>query len=367
MAIHLLVKFQYFAWNSESSELLTLDEHQKIINKFGSCYWGRTTTISEEKLSLLNSQISESVPVKIFLYCIQVPQSIHKDKVLWFVADLVKAIPGNPVDSQKIPEYYRDKVDLGVTFEIKNIKPLKYVTGSTPKVPGQAAIRYCEIKGDIKPENLYIPNSSDKLCSNYSPNEALKEFNTLDEKKHLTNADQKITDELIYAQSKIIELQDEVLNLREYKDKYQRIIGLDHFFNSEKLLEDWVEENIHLVSPELSIIDRQPNVSWPDGKFGRMDLLAINKETKSLCVIEIKTRKRKLASSYDQFLRYTSWIKRNKQQIIDRYKNLEIIVTDNPQFYIITDHVTDEMKAICSDHEIKLIKIFGGLGVEKVI
>ena len=34
-------------------------------------------------------------------------------------------------------------------------------------------------------------------------------------------------------------------------------------------------------------------------------------------------------------------------------------------FVIITDFITDEMKAVCSDHGIELVYVFGGLGYEK--
>jgi hypothetical protein len=78
--------------------------------------------------------------------------------------------------------------------------------------------------------------------------------------------------------------------LREYRELYRRILDTDYLFSSEKFLETWLNENIHKIMPELEIIDQQPTLSWPDGNFGRLDLLAKNKETKDIAIIEVLSR-----------------------------------------------------------------------------
>lgn len=117
--------------------------------------------------------------------------------------------------------------------------------------------------------------------------------------------------------------------------------------------------------PELEIIDRQPTASWPDGKFGRLDLLAINKESKDLVIIEVKTRKRSKSSGYDQFVRYVSWAKRNRSLLAEKYKARGLEPTEDPSFVIITDYADDEMKTICRDHGIQLIVLVGGISFER--
>lgn len=170
---------------------------------------------------------------------------------------------------------------------------------------------------------------------------------------------------VIDLQEENIQLRQQIDDLRTYKDFYGKSLGTDYLFSSEKFFETWIQENMHKIFPELEIIERQPSASWPDGKFGRLDLLAMNKESKDLAIIEVKTRKRSKKSGYDQFVRYTSWVKRNIEMLKSRYSEFPIEPTINPQFIIITDYIDDEMKAICKDHEITLIHIFGGLGVEK--
>lgn len=365
MNLHLVVKYQFYAWNKSDKELVTLEEHQKVISEHGSCYWSRVSAISEKKLSILKQQIEEGEKTYVFLYEIQVPSSVHKDRVQWYRAELVNVIPGTPQDKKLIPEYYRESVKLEVAFQIKNIEKIKFDEGKTPKVPGQAAVRYASLNGSPVPSNLIRFGKETLLCEGTSS--AISASTTDSEEPSYEPTEMDYKDELIYAQSKIIELQEEMQDLKEYKDKYEKILGMDYFFNSEKLLESWILENIHSISAELEIIDQQPSASWPDGKFGRMDLLAFNKESKDLVIIEVKTRKRRVKSGYDQFLRYTSWVKRNKKELESKYPAVNLQVSDSPDFVIITDYVNEEMKAICEDHGISLIQIFGGLGVDRVL
>ena len=140
----------------------------------------------------------------------------------------------------------------------------------------------------------------------------------------------------------------------------------DFLFSSEELLESWLQSNMHRIFPELQIIDRQPHAGWSDGKFGKLDLLAFNKDSKSIAIIEVKTRKRRMASGYDQFMRYTTWAKRNVDAIAKKYALEAINRESKVEFYIISDTVNEEMKAICEEYDIRLVKIIGGIGFEVV-
>jgi Holliday junction resolvase-like predicted endonuclease len=165
--------------------------------------------------------------------------------------------------------------------------------------------------------------------------------------------------------AEIRELQIENRNLRSYMEAFKRFDD-EYLFSSEKILEGWLEDNIYRIFPELDILDRQPHAKWPDGKFGKLDLLAFNKETKAIAIVEVKTRKRRSASGYDQFVRYTTWATKNKINIINTYKLPDETSSAKVEFYIISDAVNDEMRAICEEYEIKLVKIMGGIGFQKL-
>jgi len=83
-------------------------------------------------------------------------------------------------------------------------------------------------------------------------------------------------------------------------------------------------------------------------------------------IIEVKTRKRDKKSSYDQYLRYTTWAKKNLRELEEKYSPFGLKPTKNLSFMIVTDYVDEEMVEICKEHGILLIKVFGGLGFEKV-
>lgn len=370
MDIHLIIKFQYHAWNLEDKSIKTIPAHEEILAKHGKVYWGRVSSISQSKIDIINNQIAEGKKTYVFLYATDVPKAVHSDENLWYIAEIENAYPGSPVEKKLIPEYYRENSELEVAFLLSSIKPIIFETGLTPKVPGQAAIRYCALKGSPNPKNLYSysdPNQRITKQRNETPEVILSAIESSYSKKQVTLvADTALKDELLNAKSEIIDLQNEILNLREYKELYRKILDTDYLFSSEKFLESWLQENIHRILPELEIIDRQPTISWPDGQFGRLDLLAKNKETNDIAIIEVKTRKRRLKSGYDQFLRYTTWVRRFKNEIQDKYKLNKNTISDYPNFIIITDYTTQEMEAICKDHGITLIKVFGGLGFEKV-
>lgn len=374
MNIHLLVKFQHYAWNQDNTEIKTIDEHMRLSQKKGKVCWGRVTSISQHKIDKINNQIDDGVKTYMFLYETWVPKQTHKDTNRWYIAEVDKVYPGPPKERDLIPEYYRDSVKLQTSFIIKNIKPINFAEDTTPKVPGQAAIRYCTFEGKPDPWNLKSFDTSEPMCIARNEN-AAEHFKKMgqqpaseitEKQMHPQIESSDFKEDLIQAQSQIIELQQEIINLREYKELYKKILDTDYLFSPEKFFENWIEDNIHKILPEIEIIDRQPTVTWPDGKFGRLDLLGKNKETNDVVIIEVKTRKRRIKTGYDQFIRYTSWVKRNREQLNQKYASVNLNVSAEPEFVIVSDYSNDEMKAICDDHGIKLVKIFGGLGFERV-
>lgn len=366
MSLSVVIKFQYHAWNKEDSDLVTLEEHKKIIDKAGKCWWSRVTTISQDKIEILNQQLRDKVETWIFLYCIAVPKSVHEDGILWFRAKLEAVTVGAPQDLSLLPEYYRTS-DLGVSFLISAVEPIPYVAGKTPKVPAQASIRYSLLEGKPKPENLRSwSDGSSNLCKfpGIEPGEIEppKISAAEPEAAPQINSDLPTVTELI---AEIRELNNENRNLRSYMEFFKRFDD-DFLFSSEELLESWLQSNMHRIFPELHIIDRQPHAAWSDGKFGKLDLLAFNKESKAIAIIEVKTRKRRMASGYDQFMRYTTWAKRNVDAIAKKYELGNISRESKVEFYIISDTVNEEMKAICEEYDIRLVKIMGGIGFEVV-
>jgi Holliday junction resolvase-like predicted endonuclease len=360
---HILLKFRYFAWNQDDSSTVTIDEHKKIFNERGKVWWGRPTTISRKRAESIKEQIQRGVKTYAFLYSTAVPTSIHQDKILWYRAELLDISMGNPKDRDLIPEYYRD-LDLACAFLLGKTEEIYFGEGHTPKVLGQTSIRY--VSSDQKtpePRDLRVTEDPDSfVCPTSQPQIGPpKQVENVD----TVSDDLTLKDEVIELQRKVIELQSENSNLREYQERYNRIVGTDYLFSSEKFFENWLQENIHLITPELEILDRQLHAKWPDGKFSRLDLLAVNKETGALTIIEVKTRKRSTRSGYDQFIRYTSWAKRNLHKLVESYNGKRIEKESGIDFVIISDYVNEEMKSICSDHNIRLINVFGGLAFEE--
>lgn len=362
MTLHLAIKYQFFGWNQETTSIETMTEHIEIADRHGSAWWGRTNSIALNRVEVLQHQLAIGEKTYVFLYGTAVPKSVNADGNLWYRAELVDIHVGNPDSSELIPAYYRDE-DLAVAFRISKITQLKFKPGQTPKLPGQTAIRYCSLSGGIDPASLYVYGKEVPLCvaRNSAQVETFDDMPTLG----VEPLDNYRNELIIDLQSKVIELQDELKTLNDYKTQFQKILNADYLFSSEKFLESWLEENIHKAADNLIIIDRQPSARWSDGKFGRLDLLAMNKETKELVIIEIKTRKRDKRSSYDQFLRYTAWAKKNLKTLAETYADAGLSPTINLQFMIITDYVDEEMIEICKDRGIALLKIFGGLGFEK--
>lgn len=366
MSAHLTFKFQHLGWtNPEAGQTLAL--HEEIAKKHGSVWWGRASGISVGRLEILRKQIGDGTNTFAFLYEVDTPKDIHPDQKQWFRAKILEIHLGKPKSAELIPAYYRDRDDLEMYVRISNIERINYKPGQTPRLPGQATMRHVALVGAPVPENLVSPDDKNlRLCTakideailDSSNPEVAKVLNTVPDQMNLA---MKIID----LQEEVISLQQQIDDLKSYKEYYNKILGTDYLFSSEKFFETWIQDNMHRIFPELEIIDRQPHISWQDGKFGRLDLLAMNKETKDLAVIEVKTRKRSKKSGYDQYLRYTSWVKRNVDQLKKKYIGHKIQPSNDPQFIIISDFVDEEMRAICKDHGITLIHIFGGLGIEK--
>ncbi len=323
------------------------------------------SSIGRERAEALIAQIETGVDTYAFLYSIRVPKKVHEDMVLWYRAPLLGISVGDPENRQLIPESYRDK-QLGCAFLIGDIELLDYPAGETPKVPGQAAVRYVVVRGTPIPEHHYLhsdPNQRIAITARSEPTEGSSAPETQILRENCGDLQNRVID----LQEEVINLQNEITDLKSYKDFYDRIISTDYLFSSEGFLENWLANNIHKILPEFEIIDRQPKASWPGGKFGRLDLLAKNKETNDIGIIEVKTRKRNQKSGYDQYVRYSTWARQNLDYLKEKYRNFNLKPTEDLDFIIITDFVTDEMKAICKDHKIILIYIIGGLSFERLV
>lgn len=368
MNIHVLLKFRYH-WDSDDGQVNTMDEHQAVVKAHGSCWWGRTSTVAQNRADQLRVQLNAGIETWVFLYSIGVPKRVHEDRTLWFVGKLKAIELSRPSTIERIPAYYRE-MNLDSYFLITDIKTFVYSPGKTPKVPGQAALRYLTLTSkEPKPENIQF--LSDEKKSLLKPQ---TQFAGIPLERELEASDLPKQIDVEELKSKIIDLQEDVIRLQEvvgelrtYKDYYNKILNTDYLFSSERFFESWLQDNMHKILPELEVLDRQPQARWPDGKFGRLDLLAANKESHDLCIIEVKTRKRSVKSGYDQFVRYVSWAKRNREQLAKAYSGHSLQPSESPSFVIITDYVDDEMAAICKDHGITLIHVFGGLGFEKIV
>lgn len=359
MNVHVLLKFKY----KHITDVVTIDAHLEVLKQKGRSWWGTGNTgIAHQRMEDLHSQIALGIPTFVFLYETQVPKQLHPDGIRWYRAKVHNVSLTSPNEQESRPEYYRDLKNSSVYFQISDIQQIKFNKGETPKVPGQTSIRHVGFMGDPIPKNLFSLNNKDKKLCNP---------NGVDDQNINEDINSSLTDpqsDLDVLKSRVIDLYAELSDLKDenkalttYKDYYDKIIKADYLFASEKLFEAWIEDNIHKIAPECNIIDRQPHAKWPDGKFGRMDLLAINKESKDLVIIEVKTRKRSKSSGYDQFVRYSTWASNNQDKLKSAYAEHGLKPTQKPEFFIITDHTDDEMQAICKHHGIKLIIMSGGL------
>ena len=381
--MHVVVKFTYNHSDSKKNDIVTLDEHLKIFKDKGEVFFGTWSNLHPNKVDKLNNQVAKGDVSYVYLYGFKTPEEVSVDHAVWYRAKIKEVSSKVPEDKNLIPEYYRD-LECGSYFLLESLEKFDFPEGETPIISSRSTFQYAILKeaGDLSPRNLFRYNNIDATV--YDKEEeleekiiSLEEMTSLEKgdldveekedgkpRENVLLQDSNLVSDLLDAKDKIIELKDEVLNLEAYKKKFDQILDTESLFSSETLLESWIEGNIHKILPHLQIIDRQPSAKWPDGKFGRMDLLAKNLETHELVIIEVKTRKRNIKSGYDQFLRYKSWAKHHKEVLSKKYEGLK--ETDNPEFVIVTDFVTDEMVSICKDNQIKIIKIFGGLGFDKV-
>jgi hypothetical protein len=363
------LKFRH-QWETKSGAVTEpLPEHTRIIQSKGKSWWGTgNSSVSQERAEAIRMQIESGVPTYAFLYAMWVPKSVHPDTNMWFKARVHAISVGVPPDVSLIPEYYRAD-PCASYFLLSDIQPISYEPGTTPKVPGQASIRHVSLNGTLRPENLYFKDDpTRKVCVSRSESARVvtKEAETAaSDYEARPNSSPDLAMRVIDLQDEIIHLKDEVKNLQSYKDFYNKILTADYLFSSEKFFESWIQDNFHKILPDCEVLERQPIASWPDGKFGRFDLLAMNKESKDLVIVEVKTRKRSKSSGYDQFVRYVSWAKRNREMLGKKYSSQGLVPSDDPQFVIITDYADDEMKAICRDHGIQLHIVIGGLSFER--
>jgi len=155
-----------------------------------------------------------------------------------------------------------------------------------------------------------------------------------------------------------------LLTFKEQLDKYQ---NLDLIFDDEKAMEDWLERNIHRAIPDLEVIDRQIYLNWGHSFMkDRVDLFCINKTTKELVIIENKV-KRRFRKVDTQYMKYSSWVKRNLKQIKEKYSDLELKPTENFKFVIITDESNEKLEAICEDFNIGLVLVEGRVNIEELV
>ncbi|MEB3283614.1 MAG: hypothetical protein VKK42_32295 [Lyngbya sp.] len=367
MDAHVIVKFRHFLFTGEGKQFKTIDPHLEMIKEKGKTWWGtHHTSISQERAESLISQIATGIPTYAFLYETAVPKSVHADTYQWYIAKIIGVSVGKPQNIENIPQYYRH-MSCETYFLLSSIEPIKFNPGETPRVPGQASVRHIGIVGTPEPKNIVsLKDPGQKVCTTSA--ERSYEVSSLETYQEVSNQKTKVDQDLamrvIELQDEVIELKDEISSLLSYKEYYNKIITADYLFSSEKFFETWIQDNFHKIMPECEIMDRQPVASWPDGKFGRLDLLAVNKETSDLVIIEVKTRKRSKSSGYDQFIRYVSWAKRNRELLSKKYADYKLMPSESPEFVIVTDYADDEMKAICRDHGIKLILVLGGISFE---
>lgn len=95
-------------------------------------------------------------------------------------------------------------------------------------------------------------------------------------------------------------------------------------FDSEGEMHDYVENHPSLLGGEIEIVERESPVSM-NGRKGRMDLLALDKESKQILVVELKDKEID-ERVLPQLLRYGSWVKKNPNSI--KYKILKSMDVD---------------------------------------
>lgn len=133
------------------------------------------------------------------------------------------------------------------------------------------------------------------------------------------------------------QLREENEELIRYKDRLEKYQNLEYIFEDEKFMEDWLERNIHKAVANLEIIDRQLIITWNSAFMrNKPDFFCLDKTTRELVIVENKVRGRHKKVE-TQFLTYSSWVKRNLEEINQKYSNRDLKATENFRFVIITD------------------------------
>lgn len=325
--MHLLLKFRYYSSFGKDKSNQTISKHLELLNQKGRTWWGiGNNTISPENASILKEQIKENKNTFVFLYATQVPLSVHSDGNLWYRAKLLDVSLGRPTSIDLIPDYYREEEE-SCYFLLTAIEPIQFSQKSTPKVPGQSVVRYVTFEKHPDPLGLIsyaeprkpICNALTQTASEIESTDLVVESPAAIAPDSQRIDSNSVLLRLVDAQEEIIQLKDQVVELKKYQTYYNTVLAAGNLFSSEAFFESWLEENIHKICPELEILDRQVTISWPDGKSGRLDLLAMNKETKDVVIVEVKTKKRSKNSGYDQFLRYMTWARQNKKVLVEKY------------------------------------------------
>jgi len=152
-----------------------------------------------------------------------------------------------------------------------------------------------------------------------------------------------------------------------YKDRLEKYQNLAYIFEDERFMEDWLERNIHKAVANLEVIDRQPVVTWNETFMrNRPDFFCLDKTTRELVVVENKIRGRH-KNIETQLLSYKAWVRRNINELNEKYKGDDLKATYNFKFVIITDTTDERLQAICEDSNITLILIDGGVIFEEIV
>jgi len=172
---------------------------------------------------------------------------------------------------------------------------------------------------------------------------------------------------IIELQDKIITLQEENAVLQEYKQRLEEFEDLDYFFADEAEMEQWLVKNMHKVLPEIEVLDRQIWATWKDLSRNRVDIFGVDKDTKDLVVIEVKTHKRRLRTAETQYMFYKTWVLKNLDSINEKYADRGLQASSDFKFVIITDRYDARLQEVCQAFGICLICIDGGIHCEEVV
>lgn len=368
--IHLVVRCSYDLIVTPEIGEDTVQKHIEVLEEKGSVWWGMRTTPRLEMMEQIKGQIEEGKQTFAFIYESKTPPELSQTGHRWFIAELSDIISGQPTDDEFIPEHYRYGDVCSAFLRLMSIRSFPYTKETFPILRGRSSLWYVQLRGKPSPENLRQHSDPSKLVVNL-PGSTLDLDTPIEEVE--APREELDQDKIIHLQEQVIRLQEQIIELESenkelagYKRRFEQIRSLDFLFSEEKLFEDWLVKNMHKVIPRLRVLDRQVRITWEDGQFRQLDLFCMDQDTKDLVIVEVKTRKHRFKTAFDQYLKYTSWARRNLNRINAHYQDQGLCATEGLGFLIITDYVTDEMKAICEDNGIGLIRIIGGIGPEIV-